>query len=71
MTKFFKFLLLFFFCQLSTSNLLTEEKKFWINDDQIKLVNEVIEILEEDHYTKKNYSSIKEDIVVSFMARPS
>ena len=69
MTKFFKFLLLFFFCQLSTSNLLTEEKKFWINDDQIKLVNEVIEILEEDHYTKKNYSSIKEDIVVSFIDR--
>ena len=52
-------------------NLLSEnpEDFYTFNDDHIKLIKEVIGILETQHFTKKSYISLKEESLYSYLER--
>ena len=52
-------------------NLLSEnpEDFYTFNDDHIKLIKEVIGILETQHFTKKSYISLKEESLYSYFER--
>ena len=67
MTRLIKFLLLLFCSQLLLSGLLAETEEYVFNDDHVKLTNEIIEILEKHHFTKKKYLSIKTEALDSFL----
>ena len=69
MTRLIKFLLLLFCSQLLLSGLLAETEEYFFNDDHVKLTNEIIEILEKHHFTKKKYLSIKTEALNSFLDR--
>ena len=69
MTRLFKFLLLLCCSQLLLSGLLAETEEYVFNDDHVKLTNEIIEILEKHHFTKKKYLSIKTEALNSFLDR--
>jgi len=69
MTRLIKFLLLLFCSQLLLSGLLAETEEYFFNDDHVKLTNEIIEILEKHHFTKKKYLSIKTEALDSFLDR--
>ena len=69
MTRLIKFLLLLFCTQLLLSGLLAETEEYVFNDDHVKLTNEIIEILEKHHFTKKKYLSIKTEALDSFLDR--
>ena len=69
MTRLIKFLLLLFCSQLLLSGLLAETEEYVFNDDHVKLTNEIIEILEKHHFTKKKYLSIKTEALDSFLDR--
>tara|TARA_Y100000590_G_scaffold213192_1_gene241517 strand:+ start:10351 stop:12402 length:2052 start_codon:yes stop_codon:yes gene_type:complete len=47
--------------QLLLSSLLVGEEEFNFNEDHVDLVNEIIEILENHHFSKKKYLSIKKE----------
>ena len=67
MTRLIKFLLLLFCTQLLLSGLLAETEEYFFNDGHVKLTNEIIEILEKHHFTKKKYLSIKTEALDSFL----
>ena len=69
MTRLIKFLLLLCCSQLLLSGLLAETEEYVFNDDHVKLTNEIIEILEKHHFTKKKYLSIKTEALNSFLDR--
>jgi len=69
MTRLIKFLLLLCCSQLLLSGLLAETEEYVFNDDHVKLTNEIIEILEKHHFTKKKYLSIKTEALDSFLDR--
>ena len=69
MTRLIKFLLLLFCSQLLLSGLLAETEEYFFNDGHVKLTNEIIEILEKHHFTKKKYLSIKTEALDSFLDR--
>ena len=69
MTRLIKFLLLLCCSQLLLSGLLAETEEYVFNDDHVKLTNEIIEILEKHHFTKKKYLSIKTKALDSFLDR--
>jgi len=69
MTRPIKFLLLLCCSQLLLSGLLAETEEYVFNDDHVKLTNEIIEILEKHHFTKKKYLSIKAEALNSFLDR--
>jgi carboxyl-terminal processing protease len=48
---------------------LAETEEYVFNDDHVKLTNEIIEILEKHHFTKKKYLSIKTEALDSFLDR--
>ena len=69
MTRLIKYLLLLCCSQLLLSGLLAETEEYFFNDDHVKLTNEIIEILEKHHFTKKKYLSIKTEALDSFLDR--
>ena len=69
MTRLIKYLLLLCCSQLLLSGLLAETEEYVFNDDHVKLTNEIIEILEKHHFTKKKYLSIKAEALNSFLDR--
>ena len=69
MTRLIKFLLLLCCSQLLLSGQLAETEEYFFNDDHVKLTNEIIEILEKHHFTKKKYLSIKTEALDSFLDR--
>ena len=69
MTRLIKYLLLLCCSQLLLSGLLAETEEYVFNDDHVKLTNEIIEILEKHHFTKKKYLSIKTEALNSFLDR--
>ena len=69
MTRLIKYLLLLCCSQLLLSGLLAETEEYFFNDDHVKLTNEIIEILEKHHFTKKKYLSIKTEALNSFLDR--
>ena len=69
MTRLIKFLLLLCCSQLLLSGLLAETEEYFFNDDHVKLTNEIIEVLEKHHFTKKKYLSIKAEALDSFLDR--
>ena len=69
MTRRFKFLLVIFSSLFLPYALLAENTEYSFNDEHIKLANEIIEILENHHFTKKKYVSIKPEALDSFLDR--
>ena len=69
MTRLIKYLLLLCCSQLLLSGLLAETEEYVFNDDHVRLTNEIIEILEKHHFTKKKYLSIKTEALNSFLDR--
>ena len=59
MTRLIKYLLLLCCSQLLLSGLLAETEEYVFNDDHVKLTNEIIEILEKHHFTKKNIFQLR------------
>ena len=48
---------------------MAETEEYVFNDDHVKLTNEIIEILEKHHFTKKKYLSIKTEALDLFLDR--
>ena len=69
MTRRFKFLIVIFSSFFLSCGLLAENTEYSFNDEHIKLANEIIEILENHHFTKKKYVSIKPEALDSFLDR--
>ena len=69
MTRRFKFLIVIFSSLFLSYGLLAENTEYSFNDEHIKLANEIIEILENHHFTKKKYASIKPQALNSFLDR--
>jgi len=69
MTRRFKFLIVIFSSFFLSHGLLAENNEYSFNDEHIKLANEIIEILENHHFTKKKYASIKPEALDSFLDR--
>ena len=69
MTGQFKFLLVIISSLFLSYGLLAENTEYSFNDEHIKLANEIIEILENHHFTKKKYVSIKPKALDSFLDR--
>ena len=67
MTRRFKFLIVIFSSLFLSYGLLAENTEFSFNDEHIKLTDEIIEILENHHFTKKKYVSIKSEALNSFL----
>lgn len=69
MTRRFKFLIAILSSLFLSYGLLAENTEYSFNDEHIKLANEIIEILENHHFTKKKYVSIKPEALDSFLDR--
>ena len=69
MKKRFKFLIAILSSLFLSYGLLAENTEYSFNDEHIKLANEIIEILENHHFTKKKYVSIKPEALDSFLDR--
>ena len=69
MTRRFKFLIVILSSLFLSYGLLAENTEYSFNDEHIKLANEIIEILENHHFTKKKYVSIKPEALDSFLDR--
>jgi len=69
MKKRFKFLIAILSSLFLSCGLLAENTEYSFNDEHIKLANEIIEILENHHFTKKKYVSIKPEALDSFLDR--
>ena len=69
MTRRFKFLIAILSSLFLSYGLQAENTEYSFNDEHIKLANEIIEILENHHFTKKKYVSIKPEALDSFLDR--
>ncbi len=69
MTKQFKFLIVTISSLFLPYGLLAENTKYSFNEEHINLANEVIGILENHHFTKKKYISLKPEALNSFLDR--
>ena len=69
MKRRFKFLIAILSSLFLSCGLLAENTEYSFNDEHIKLANEIIEILENHHFTKKKYVSIKPEALDSFLDR--
>jgi len=69
MTRSFRFLIVTLFSFFLSYGLLAENTEYSFNEEHIKLTNEIIKILENHHFTKKKYISIKSEALNSFLDR--
>ena len=69
MTRRFKYLIVILSSLFLSYGLLAENTEYSFNDEHINLANEIIEILENHHFTKKKYDSIKPAALDSFLDR--
>jgi len=69
MRRRFKFLIVILSSLLLSYGLLAENTEYSFNDEHITLANEIIQILENHHFTKKKYNSIKTEALSSFLDR--
>jgi len=69
MTRRFKFLIFTLFSFFLPYGLLAENTEHSFNEEHIKLANEVIKVLENHHFTKKKYISVKPEALNSFLDR--
>jgi len=69
MTRRLKFLIAALSSLFLSYGLLAENTEYSFNDEHIKLANEIIGILENHHFTKKKYGSIKLEALDSFLDR--
>ena len=69
MTRHFEFLIVTLFSFFLSYGLLAENTKYSFNEEHIKLANEIIKILENHHFTKKKYISLKPEALNSFLDR--
>ena len=69
MTKRLKFLIVILSSLFLSYGLPAENTEYSFNDEHIKLANEIIQILESHHFTKKKYDSIKAEALSSFLDR--
>ena len=69
MTRRFKFLIVILSSLFLSYGLPAENTEYSFNDEHIKLANEIIQILENHHFTKKKYASIKPEALGSFLDR--
>ena len=67
MSRRLKFLTVIFSSLFLSFKLLAENTEYTFNDEHIMLANEIIEILENHHFTKKRYISIKPQALDSFL----
>jgi len=69
MTRCFEFLIVTLFSFILSYGLLAENTEYSFNEEHVKLTNEIIKILENYHFTKKKYISIKQEALKSFLDR--
>ncbi len=69
MTRRFKFLIVILSSLFLSHGLPAENTEYSFNDEHIQLANEIIQILENHHFTKKKYDSIKSEALGSFLDR--
>ena len=63
------YLLCLLCCQFLLSGVSAEDKKYSFTEEHIELSNEIIQILENYHFTKKKYPSIKKEALGSYLDR--
>ena len=63
------YLLCLLCCQFLLSGVSAEDKKHSFTEEHIELSNEIIQILENYHFTKKKYPSIKKEALDSYLDR--
>ena len=63
------YLLCLLCCQFLLSGVSAEDKKYSFTEEHIELSNEIIQILENYHFTKKKYPSIKKEALDSYLDR--
>ena len=63
------YLLCLLCCQFLLSGVSAEDKKYSFTEEHIELSNEIIQILENYHFTKKKYLSIKKEALDSYLDR--
>ena len=63
------YLLCLLCCQFLLSGVSAEDKKYSFTEEHIELSNEIIQILENHHFTKKKYPSIKKEALDSYLDR--
>ena len=64
-----KFLLFLICCQFFLSSILAEDNKYAFTEAHVELSNEIIQILENYHFTKKKYPSIKKEALDTYLDR--
>ena len=69
MAKHFEFLIVTLFSFFLSYGLLAENTEYSFNEEHINLANEIIKILENHHFTKKKYISVKPEALNSFLDR--
>ena len=69
MTRRFKFLIVILSSLFLSYGLPAENTEYSFNDEHIQLANEIIQILENHHFTKKKYDSIKSEALDLFLDR--
>ncbi len=69
MTRYFEFLIVTLFSFFLSYGLLAENTEYSFDEEHIKLANEIIKILENHHFTKKKYISLKPEALNSFLDR--
>ena len=69
MTRLFKFLIVILSSLFLSYGLPAENTEYSFNDEHMKLASEIITILENHHFTKKKYISIKPKALNSFLDR--
>jgi len=69
MTRHFEFLIVTLFSFFLSYGLLAENTEYSFDEEHIKLANEIIKILENHHFTKKKYISLKPEALNSFLDR--
>ena len=63
------YLLCLLCCQFLLSGVSAEDKKYSFTEEHVELSNEIIQILENYHFTKKKYPSIKKEALDSYLDR--
>ena len=69
MKRFNNYLLCLLCCQFLLSGVSAEDKKYSFTEEHVELSNEIIQILENYHFTKKKYPSIKKEALDSYLDR--
>ena len=69
MTRRFKFLIVILSSLFLSYGLPAKNTEYSFNDEHVQLANEIIQILENHHFTKKKYDSIKPEALGSFLDR--